>query len=122
MILGLDVHGVIDKDPDKYAALTRSIRAKKGGKVYVITGQSDTPELRSVLSNLGITFDRLVSIQDELIAAGAPVMDHEEGRPIFRSLDWNSFKGSYCSRNHVDLMIDNSPEYKPYFTTPFLLV
>jgi hypothetical protein len=121
MILGLDIHGVIDKEPDKYAALARAVRAK-GGKVYVITGQSDTPELRTILSNLGMTFDRLVSIQDGLMSVGAPVMDYEEGRPIFRSLDWNSFKGSYCSRNHVDLMIDDSPEYGPYFTTPFLLV
>jgi hypothetical protein len=121
MILGLDIHGVIDKDPDKYAALARVVRSK-GGKVYIITGQSDTPELRERLENLGMTFDRLISIQDGLMSVGAPIMGYEEGRPIFRSLDWNGFKGSYCARNHVDLMIDNSPEYHPYFTTPFLLI
>jgi hypothetical protein len=122
MILGLDVHGVIDKEPDKYAALARAVRSKKGGKVYIITGQSDTPELRNLLDNLGMTFDRLVSIQDELMAVSAPIMGYEEGRPIFRSLDWDGFKGSYCARNHVDLMIDDSPEYRLYFTTPFLLI
>lgn len=121
MILGLDIHGVIDKDPDKYAALARAVRSK-GGKVYIITGQSDTSELRSQLANFQMTFDRLISIQDGLIEVGAPVMGYEESRPVFRSLDWNGFKGSYCARNHVDLMIDNSPEYRQYFTTPFLLV
>ncbi len=119
MILGLDIHGVIDKDPDKYGALARAVRSN-GGKVYVITGQSDTPTLRAILT--GITFDRLISIQDELVAAGAPILGYEEDRPIFQTKDWNGFKGSYCARNQVDLMIDNSPEYGPYFTTPFLLV
>ena len=103
------------------ASQARTVRAN-GGKVYVITGQSDTPNLRATLSNLGMIFDKLVSIQDELVAAGAPIIDHDEGRPIFRPGDWNTFKGWYCACNHVDLMIDDSPEYRPYFTTPFLLV
>lgn len=121
MILGLDIHGVIDKYPDKYAALAKSVRSN-GGKVYVITGQSATTSLKKALDILGIPFDRLISVQDGLMAAGAPIIAYDEGRPIFRCEDWNSFKGAYCARNHVDLMFDNSPEYRPYFTTPFFLV
>lgn len=120
MKLGLDIHGVIDKNPDKYAALARSVRMN-GGRVIIITGQSDTPTLRAQVSNLGVVFDEFVSIQDQLLALGAEVIGYEEGRPIFKPEQWNNFKGAYCAMNNVDLMIDDSPEYRLYFSTPFLL-
>ena len=123
MKLGLDIHGVIDKYPDKYAALARSVRAN-GGEVHIITGQSLTPGLLSNLKNLHMEWDYIVSIQDELQKVIIPCAFTEEdglNRPLFIDEDWNSYKGYYCAAHHIDLMIDNSPEYRPYFSTPFLL-
>jgi hypothetical protein len=119
MKLSLDIHGVIDKDPDKYAALARSVRANHG-EVIIITGQSISAPLVAQLKNLGIEWDDIVSIQDELAKVG-PIIGWKEGRPLFTSELWDGFKGRYCATHGIDLMIDDSLEYRPYFSTPFLL-
>ena len=125
MKLGLDIHGVIDKYPSIYVDLACNLRCLEGNNgVYIITGQSITQELIDQLRsycNGDCFWDELISIQDRLISAKAPILGYDEDRPLFDEVIWNSFKGQYCKTHKIDLMIDDSIEYREYFTTPFLL-
>jgi hypothetical protein len=120
MRLGLDIHGVIDKYPKEFACLAYLVR-KNGGQVHIITGHSLTPSIFLLLKTFGIEYDYVESIQDNLLKRGAKIIGHDEDRPLFHDTLWNAYKAQYCVRNGIDLMIDNSPEYREYFITPFLL-
>ena len=39
--------------------------------------------------------------------------------PNFSYDKWFKFKGEYCSKNSIDLMIDDTAEYRTWFETPF---
>ena len=128
MKLMLDIHGVLDSQPQKFTELARQ---KCWNEVYILTGETITPklisQLRSYRPDLGDTnwWDHLVSIQDELIEGNVPTLGiNNFGRPIFPDEVWNSFKGRYCAEHKIDFAIDDSPEYEPYFDpkiTTFLL-
>ncbi len=134
MRLGLDIHGVIDKHPALYVEMATILHCHAiENEVHIITGHSITQALRDQLCSYESGFcpwwDHLVSIQDELLLRKATIVDYtykdleegEERRPIFGDFMWDSFKGLYCAKNKIDLMIDDSIAYKRYFSTPFLL-
>jgi len=124
--LALDIHGVLDRSPETFVKLAWSVRYM-GGKVHILTGASISEgkiidKLMGIYSHPEFWWDELVSIQDELVKSNAPVIGvNEFGRPMFPNDLWNGFKGRYCASHKIDLAIDDSPEYIPYFTTPVLL-
>lgn len=67
MNIAIDIDGTITRRPDFFAVMTRAIRAT-GGKVYVVTSRSNTPEVasqtRRELESYGVEFDELVIIAD----------------------------------------------------------
>lgn len=129
MNLMLDIHGVLDKNPEVFTTLARTIRWwGEGSEVHIVTGESISQNLIDQLLsyNQGEQYwDALVSIQDELIKSGAKILSlNEFGRPTFSNEEWDSFKGRYCAEHNIDLAIDDSEEYAKYFdpnVTTFLL-
>jgi len=123
MKLGLDIHGVLDSNPD-FVTLAINTRAV-GGEVHIITGSSYDEDLNFLLLSLskGVVFwDYLISVQDEL----AKVMPHsyidKHGRPCWDDDVWDAFKGGYCDRNNIDVHYDDTERYGQYFTkTTFIL-
>lgn len=122
MKLGLDIHGVIDSDPARFIELAREIK-EDGGSVYILTGRPIDETLMAELNSCGFArdlYDAIFSIQDSLDANGVEILGLDKyGRNHYPDEIWNSAKGFFCKKNEIDLHIDNSIEYKDYFSTPF---
>lgn len=119
MKLGLDLHGVLDTNPE-FVEIAKQVK-EEGGEVHIITGSSLTDEVLTIVKNSGIDYDYIVSIQDELIKLYLPNCYNEYNRPIFPDILWDSFKGRYCKDNNIDLHYDDTEEYIDYFSTPVIL-
>lgn len=122
MILGLDLHGVIDSDPARFIELARDIK-EDGGQVHILTGHPINEKLLKEINSCGFAsdlYDSVFSIQDFLDSKFIKSLGLDEhGRNHYPDELWNSAKAKYCEENEIDLHIDNSIEYESYFTTPF---
>lgn len=125
MKLGLDIHGVIDSNPDSFAFMSQSVIAG-GGELHIITGGSWTSELEEQLKGYGIKWTSHFSVYDYLLESGIDsigTIQFPDGT-IQKKFDyhlWDTIKAGYCKSNSIDLHIDDTEAYSKYFTTPFLL-
>ncbi len=123
MKLGLDIHGVLDANPEDFVTIAKEVR-DNGGEVHVITGSSHDTDLDKYLLDLSggeVFWDKLVSIQDELIDAIEPSGINEYGRPFWPDEIWDRVKGDYCTAHGIDLHFDDTERYLEYFSTPVIL-
>lgn len=125
MKLGLDIHGVIDSNPESFAFMSQSV-ITGGGEVHIITGGSWTSELEEQLKGYGIGWTSHFSVYDYLLDSGIDsigTIQFPDGT-IQKKFDyhlWDTIKAGYCRSNNIDLHIDDTEVYSKYFTTPFLL-
>ena len=125
MKLGLDIHGVIDSNPESFSFMSQSVIAG-GGEVHIITGGSWTSELEEQLKGYGIKWTFHFSVYDYLVDSGIDsigTIQFPDGT-IQKKFDyhlWDTIKAGYCKSNNIDLHIDDTEVYSKYFTTPFLL-
>ena len=125
MKLGLDIHGVIDSNPESFSFMSQSVIAG-GGEVHIITGGSWTFELEEQLKGYGIKWTSCFSVYDYLLDSGIDsigTIQFPDGT-IQKKFDyhlWDTIKAGYCKSNNIDLHIDDTEVYSKYFTTPFLL-
>ena len=125
MRLGLDIHGVIDSNPESFSFLSRSVIAA-GGEVHIVTGGSWTEELESQIRKAGVEWTHYFSVYDYLMESGIPSIgkiQFPDGtvQEKFDSDLWDTIKGGYCRSEDIELHIDDTEAYARYFTTPFLL-
>ena len=121
MKLGLDIHGVIDKYPEKMIKLAQDTM-KKGGRVYIITGPP-VEKARQEMINLMAThhvskpfWNQIYSIVDWMKAKNIPHYTDTNGHVwALRERDWNAVKGQIAVELGLDLHIDDSEEYGEYF-------
>jgi len=115
----LDIHGVLDSQPQKFVMLACETLCQIGNEVHIVTGETISKKLIQQLlsyNNDEKYWTHLVSIQDELIQGNVPTLGiNNFGRPTFPEDIWNSFKGRYCAEHKIDFAIDDSPEYEAYF-------
>ena len=125
MKLGLDIHGVIDSNPESFSFMSQSVIAG-GGEVHIITGGSWTSDLEEQLKGYGIKWTSHFSVYDYLLDSGIDsigTIQFPDGT-IQEKFDyhlWDTIKAGYCKSNEIDLHIDDTEVYSKYFTTPFLL-
>lgn len=125
MKLGLDIHGVIDSNPESFAFMSQSVIAG-GGEVHIITGGSWTTDLENQIKEYGIKWTSHFSVYDYLLDSGIDsigTIQFPDGT-IQKKFDyhlWDTIKAGYCRSNQIDLHIDDTEVYSKYFTTPFLL-
>ena len=125
MKLGLDIHGVIDSNPESFAFMSQSV-ITNNGEVHIITGGSWTSELEEQLKVYGIKWTSHFSVYDYLVDSGIDsigTIQFPDGT-IQKKFDyhlWDTIKAGYCRSNNIDLHIDDTEVYSKYFTTPFLL-
>ena len=125
MKLGLDIHGVIDSNPESFAFMSQSV-ITNNGEVHIITGGSWTTELEEQLKVYGIKWTSHFSVYDYLVDSGIDsigTIQFPDGT-IQKKFDyhlWDTIKAGYCKSNNIDLHIDDTEVYSNYFTTPFLL-
>lgn len=115
--IGLDIHGVIDSDPDFFSDLSKDLVAA-GWEVHIITGPTKT-KARKELEQYKITFTHFFSIEDYHIAKGTEVSYDEKGNPWMNKDHWDQTKGEYCYKMGISLHIDDSDMYQRFFKTPF---
>ena len=125
MKLGLDIHGVIDSNPESFAFMSQSV-ITNNGEVHIITGGSWTTDLEEQLKGYGIKWTSHFSVYDYLVDSGIDsigTIQFPDGT-IQKKFDyhlWDTIKAGYCRSNNIDLHIDDTEVYSKYFTTPFLL-
>ena len=125
MKLGLDIHGVIDSNPESFAFMSQSV-ITNNGEVHIITGGSWTTDLEEQLKVYGIKWTSHFSVYDYLVDSGIDsigTIQFPDGT-IQKKFDyhlWDTIKAGYCKSNNIDLHIDDTEVYSNYFTTPFLL-
>lgn len=107
--IGLDIHGVIDRYPEKFKQLAYAL-AKDGAEVHVITGLKQDHEAGQLLKKAGIRYSHYFSIVDYLESKGEPI-EWRNGLPYADTHKWNSAKSEYCDDKGIDFMFDDSPTY-----------
>jgi len=119
MKIGLDIHGVIDKEPALFSKLSKDF-IKREWEVHIITGQEDTKVLRDTLSEYGIAYIKIFSITTYHRHIGTKITYDKEGHPWMDEEVWNKSKAKYCSENKIDIHIDDSYIYGKYFKTTYI--
>jgi len=118
MKIGLDIHGVIDKDPRTFAELARVLIAA-GHEVHIITGQRwDVAE--RILKAHKVPYTHHFSILDHYRGhLAAKIWKDEHGNEWMDAEMWNRAKALYCAKHGIKLHIDDSDMYGKYFKTPY---
>ena len=116
--IGLDIHGVIDSNPEFFAAFTRTMVAA-GHEVHILTGPKITPKIINELKTMHIDFTHLFSITDHHEAVGTPIIWDEYGNPHMDAYLWDKTKAEYCKAQGIELHIDDSDSYAYFFKTPY---
>lgn len=117
--IGIDIHGMIDNNPDFFATLTTTL-VENGHQVFIMTGSEITQALIAELRGYGIMWTHLFSIADYYKnKPDVQMWRDEQGRPWVDKVLWNKAKGQYAAEQGLDLVLDDSQEYAEYFTTSF---
>lgn len=124
--LGLDIHGVLDLNPEFFVADAKRV-IEAGGEVHIITGIPMSDEvLQDLLKyNNGWRFwTHYYSIVDHLVKFDIPRHKDEKGRIwADKDEDWDPIKGWYCKEHGITRMYDDTIQYRAYmpeFTQFFL--
>jgi len=119
--IGLDIHGVIDKNPEFFKTFTEALAAKCV-EIHIITGAEDKPKIRKQLDDWGIKYHRFFSIVDYHRKLGEKIW-YKDGQPWMDTDIWNRTKAAYCKENNITWHIDDTEEYGKYFEkTEFILI
>lgn len=124
MKLGLDIHGVLDTNPELFTHI-----AKQYDEVHIITGGSfDNTDYTLLYDLYGYGdgkkwWTHQFSIYDHLLDTKAKTNDElgVASHHPFPDETWNKIKAEYCVKHEIDLHIDDMQQYLTYFTTPYML-
>lgn len=120
---GFDIHGVIDKESEKYRALMSRL-VKSGNEVHILTGGVAEDALKT-LADLGFRkgkhYTHFFSIPAYLETRGfKPFYKDPENpdlhNPFFEPVLWDTAKADYCRRKDLIMLVDDSPDYGKYLT------
>lgn len=120
--LGLDLHGVIDSDPRFFSDLSCAL-LDYGHQVFIVTGREESDDLHDELQKCGMEthdierYSRILSITTYQKKQGTPVhyLDENLTQPMMDPKIWNPTKAMLCATANIDIMIDDSVIYEPYF-------
>jgi hypothetical protein len=114
--VGIDIHGVIDKDPEFFSALTKKLSVK-GHEIHILTGRELDDELVDRLCGFDISYNQIFSITSYHKSINTPMKfkNGDPTQPLISDLRWDSTKAKYAQNNRLDFHIDDSPIYGKYF-------
>lgn len=116
--IGLDFHGVLATNPQYFSVFCRKVM-EKGWELHIISGGPRKDILQYLKVN-DIPFTKIYTILETCDKAGV-VEYYADGSFYVEEEIWNRAKGVYCRENKINLHIDDSKYYEPYFSTPFCL-
>ena len=114
--LGLDLHGVVDAAPKFFSSLAGRM-VDRGHEIYIVTGREDNVELRKEIDACRVDYNGILSITTYQKAQGTPVsyLNGRKSQPMMEPKVWNPTKAMLCATAGIDIMIDDSTLYEPYF-------
>lgn len=118
MKLGLDLHGVLDKNPEVWEAICGALVTSNECEVHIITGGT-LKHTRRFLDVHGIMYTHIYSITDDFLSKKIKMLKDRDGNMTFPNKLWNKAKAEYCRKNKINLMIDDTLNYGKHFVTPF---
>jgi hypothetical protein len=117
--IAVDIHGVIDQDPDFFRDFLQTLR-NANWEVHILTGKHIKNGIMQELKRLGIArydhYTHLFSISDYHKKKGTKMWGDEKN-PWMDDTVWSATKAEYCVKNDIDLCIDDTDRYLPYFIT-----
>ena len=116
--VGIDIHGVIDKDPEFFSILTHKL-IRNFYQVHIITGVEHTSNIVKQLDNFGVIWTNFFSITSyhKEIKTLMTYKNSDLTQPVIDNELWNITKAHYCCKEKIDIHIDDSKEYEKYFWT-----
>lgn len=123
MIIGIDLHGVIDSDIKNFKSLLDTF----WNKIYIISGPPKADiekELNKYGLYQGLHFSKVFSVVDFLKEKGVKMWTDEKDTWWASDEDWWGSKAEICEKHNVDVMLDDKERYQQYFKhkkTKFLL-
>ena len=118
MKIGLDIHGVCDKNPEFFSLISRLL-VENGDEVHILTGRRVSDGALDEVKELNLSYTHFFSIADYHTESGTKMHDDENGNPWMDDETWDRTKGDYCFNKGIDFCIDDTERYKEYFSTPF---
>ena len=120
--LGLDLHGVIDAAPELFSDMAKQMR-ERGHQIFIVTGREDNEDLHNELKACGIEgvyekhYNSILSITSYQKACGTAVayLNDDLTQPMMDPKIWNPTKAMLCATAGIDIMIDDSAIYEPFF-------
>jgi len=126
MIIGIDLHGVIDDDPDRFKDICIGFTCWECC-VYIISGPPED-EIEKELKKHKIYRDKhfgaILSVVDHLKEKGAKMWQDDRDRWWASDEEWWRSKAELCEKHNVDILIDDKEEWGEHFKnikTKFLL-
>lgn len=130
MIIGVDLHGVIDDDPKWFNELLEGFMESGDTvyiTVYIISGPPEEDirnELKKCALYQATHFSKIYSVVDHLREKGVEMWQDDRGRWWTHDDEWWKAKAEICEKHGVGIMIDDKKEWAPHFKnikTKFLL-
>lgn len=113
-----DLHGVANKMPELIKPMMKTMRAC-GHTVIICSGPTMSQidkELESLDYSIHHHYDYIVSVVDFLSEEGIIFSYDKKGDPWTANDTWFASKGLIADRHDVDIVIDDSPQYKEYMS------
>ncbi len=114
--IGLDFHGVIDRNPAYFADFSRFALAQ-GCEIHVITGGPEAL-VKQQLQKWNVEYTNVFAILDYYEKLHQVVYTQNGNFHIKDEL-WNNAKAEYCRSCRINIHIDDSLVYARCFTTPY---
>jgi len=117
MNIAFDLHGVLEKYPDKFKAILTTLRVDH--RVIILSG-SPTEDIYEELEGLryqqGHHYDDVISVVDWLKDQGVEMFQHDDESYYCDSKIWWSSKAKICKERFIRMLFDDSIKYKEYIT------
>jgi len=114
--VGIDIHGVIDQDPNLFAAFSKML-TENGHQVHILTGREVNDYIIDRLRDFNISYNQIFSITSyhKKIGTYIAYKNGDRTQPLIDSYKWDSSKAIYCASEKLHFHIDDSVVYEKYF-------
>jgi hypothetical protein len=110
--IGIDLHGVIDTNPDFFKSMLTLFRTVFGAEIWIVSGPP-IKEIEEELEELGIErhahYDHIASIVDYL--SPSIKWQDEKGHWWTDEDTWWLSKSRICLKHSINVLIDDHKEY-----------
>ena len=114
MKIAFDYHGVLEKYPKRFKNLLINIDCKR----VILSGPS-FDQIYEEITKMGYYlythYDKIISVVDWIKKSGVEMSQHENGSWYCDNDEtWWGSKARICEENNIDMLFDDSVQYKQH--------